>query len=78
MSSLYQIRRLKKEKDIKGDIIISTIQKLFSVLTGQALEESNEDVEDENIKKEEEQESAESIQLGNDLKLPPDYFQYCG
>lgn len=29
MSSLYQIRRLKKEKDIKGDIIISTIQKLF-------------------------------------------------
>lgn len=46
MSSLYQIRRLKKEKDIKGDIIISTIQKLFSVLTGQALEESNEDVED--------------------------------
>ncbi len=76
MSSLYQIRRLKKEKDIKGDIIISTIQKLFSVLTGQALEESNEDVEDENIKKEEEQESAESIQLGNDLKLPPDYFQF--
>ena len=45
-------------------------------MTGQALEESNEDVEDENIKKEEEQESAESIQLGNDLKLPPDYFQF--
>ena len=75
MSSLYLIRRLKKEKDIKGDIIISTIQKLFSVLTGQTLEESNEDVEDENIKKDEEQESAEIIQLGNDLKLPPDYFQ---
>lgn len=75
MSSLYQIRRLKKEKDIKGDIIISTIQKLFSVLTGQALEESNEDVEDENIKKDEEQESAEIIQLGSDLKLPSDYFQ---
>ena len=75
MSSLYQIRRLKKEKDIKGDIIISTIQKLFSVLTGQTLEESNEDVEDENIKKEEEQETAEIIQLGNDLKLPSDYFQ---
>ncbi len=76
MSSLYQIRRLKKEKDIKGDIIISTIQKLFSVLTGKSLEEGNEDVEDENIKKEEEQESAEIIQLGNDLKLPSDYFQF--
>ena len=76
MSLLYQIRRLKKEKDIKGDIIISTIQKLFSVLTGQTMEEGNEDVEDENIKKEEEQESAEIIQLGNDLKLPSDYFQF--
>lgn len=75
MSALYQISRLKKEKDIKGDIIISTIQKLFSVLTGQALEESNEDAEDESIKKDEEQESAEIVQLGNDLKLPPDYFQ---
>lgn len=76
MSSLYQIKRLKKEKDIKGDIIISTIQKLFSVLTGQALEEINEDAEDESIRKDEEQESEEIIQLGDDLKLPPDYFQF--
>lgn len=76
MSSLYQIKRLKKEKDIKGDIVISTIQKLFSVLTGQALEEINEDAEDESIRKDEEQESEEIIQLGDDLKLPPDYFQF--
>ncbi len=75
MSSLYQIKRLKKEKDAKGDIVISTIQKLFSVLAGQAMEEGNEDAEDESIKKGEEQESAEIIQLGNDLRLPPDYFQ---
>lgn len=75
MSSLYQINRLKKEKDIKGDIVISTIQKLFSVLTGQALEESNEDDEDERTKQDEEQESAEIIRLGDNLKLPPDYFQ---
>lgn len=33
MSSLYQINRLRKEADIKGDIVISTIQKLFAVLT---------------------------------------------
>ncbi len=75
MSSLYQIKRLKKEKDIKGDVVISTIQKLFSVLTGQALEESNEDDEDERTNQDEEQESEEIIRLGNNLKLPPDYFQ---
>lgn len=39
------------------------------------MEESNEDIEDESIKKEEERESAERIQLGNGLNLPPDYFQ---
>ncbi len=75
MSSLYQIKRLKKEKDIKGDVVISTIQKLFSVLTGQALEESNEDDEDERTNQDEEQESEEIIRLGDNLKLPPDYFQ---
>ena len=31
MSSLYDIRRLKKEDDIKATIVISTIQKLFAV-----------------------------------------------
>lgn len=75
MSSLYQINRLKKESDIKGDIVISTIQKLFAVLTGQVLTEGNEDAEDE-IAKEEEKESKEVISLGNNLKLPPDYFQF--
>ena len=37
MGNLYTINRLKKEDDIKGDIVISTIQKLFCVLTGQAI-----------------------------------------
>ena len=46
MSSLYKINRLRKESDIKGDIIISTIQKLYAVLTGQALRDDNEDAED--------------------------------
>ena len=76
MSSLYQIKRLKKESDIKGDIVISTIQKLFAVLTGQALTEGNEDAEDEIAKEDEEKKSKEVISLGNDLKLPPDYFQF--
>ena len=45
MSALYEIKRLKKENDIKADIVISTIQKLFAVLTGQSLSDESEDVE---------------------------------
>lgn len=79
MSSLYEIERLKKDKDIKADIVISTIQKLFAVLTGASLpdnrNEDAEDAEDERLATEEEKEDNEVIQLGDDLKLPPDYFQ---
>ena len=75
LSSLYQIKRLKKEEDIKGDIVISTIQKLFAVLTGQTLNEDNEDAEDEVAKRDEEKASQEVVQLNDELKLPPDYFQ---
>lgn len=75
MSSLYDIRRLKKESDIKADIVISTIQKLFAVLTGQNLSDESEDAEDEKTTADEEKESKEIIMLGDDLKLPPDYFQ---
>ena len=74
MSSLYQISRLRKEADIKGDIIISTIQKLYAVLTGQALRDDDEDAEDELAKVDEEIDSKE-VELGDKLKLPPDYFQ---
>lgn len=74
MSNLYTINRLKKEDDVKSDIVISTIQKLFAVLTGQALKDDNEDAEDENDKKDEDKDNS-IITLGDDLKLPPDYFQ---
>ena len=75
MSSLYEIARLKKDKDIKADIVISTIQKLFAVLTGSALPgDDDEDVEDEKNAADEEKNDTKVIQLGNDLKLPPDYF----
>ena len=75
MSSLYEIKRLKKESDIKADIVISTIQKLFAVLTGQKLSEDSEDAEDEKTTTDEEKETKEVITLGDDLKLPPDHFQ---
>ena len=64
MSSLYEIKRLKSEKDIKADIVISTIQKLFAVLTGQSITEGNEDAEDEAAKVDEEKNSKEVITLG--------------
>ena len=77
MSSLYQINRLKKPEDISGDIVISTIQKLFAILTGQALSEENEDKEDENLFSFSDIRKAEpEIELGGNLKLPPDYFQF--
>lgn len=75
MGSLYQINRLKKEADIKGDIVISTIQKLFAILTGQAIQEGNEDAEDEIVIEDAEKNDKDVIELSNDLKLPPDYFQ---
>ena len=75
MGSLYTINRLKKETDINGDIIISTIQKLFAVLTGKTLQDGNEDTEDEFERKDDESDSKEIIELADDLKLPPDYFQ---
>lgn len=76
MGTLYTINRLKKETDIKGDIVISTIQKLFAVLTGHAIQECDEDAEDEFAKNEEEKDSKDIVELGDDLKLPPDYFQF--
>ena len=76
MSTLYEIKRLKKENDIKADIVISTIQKLFAVLTGTTLPgDDDEDAEDEKNTADEEKEDTKVIQLGDNLKLPPDYFQ---
>ena len=75
MSSLYEIKRLKKHNDIKADIVISTIQKLFAVLTGSPITDNDsEDAEDEKIAEEEEKENTNTVQLGDNLKLPPDYF----
>ena len=75
MSSLYDIKRLRKESDINADIVISTIQKLYAVLTGLKISEKNEDAEDEEATEAEEKEVDKEIELGDDLKLPPDYFQ---
>ena len=71
MSSLYEIKRLKQDKDIKADIVISTIQKLFAVLTGTPIpSDTDEDAEDEKNTVDEEKEETKVIQLGDDLKEP--------
>ena len=75
MNALYDIRRLRHEGDIKGDIVISTIQKLFAIMTGQAVSDDDEDAEDERIAEASEKKDDTVIQLGDDLKIPPDYFQ---
>ena len=76
MSSLYEIKRLKRDNDIKADIVISTIQKLYAVLTGNPLpSDDDEDAEDEKTAEDKEKGDTETVHLGDDLKLPPDYFQ---
>lgn len=75
MNGLYQINRLKKAEDVNGDIVISTIQKLFSVLTGKNIDDTNEDKEDEELFCNSDKEEP-TIDIGNDLKLPQDYFQF--
>ena len=74
MSSLYEIKRLKKESDIKADIVISTIQKLYAVLTGQSLSDINEDAEDESTTTVEEKNEKELVTLGADLMIVDEVY----
>lgn len=76
MNELYQINRLKKPEDVQGDIVISTIQKLFAVLTGQNITDDDEDKEDEKRGLSDTIKNEPAVELGSDLKLPPDYFQF--
>lgn len=78
LSSLYSINRLKKNEDINGDVVISTIQKLFTVLTGNKLIDNDDgdnddiiiDYYDDFFKQE------PSVELGDNLTLAPDHFKF--
>lgn len=77
MNSIYLINRLRQPDDINGDIVISTIQKLFAVLTGQAMTDDDEDSEDEKLFSFKDPiKTQPQVNLGQDIKLPPDYFQF--
>lgn len=75
LTSLYQINRLRKEEDIKGDVVISTIQKLFAVLTGNKLIDDGDGDENDDSFKEDNTNEPE-VELGTNLKLTPDYFKF--
>ena len=77
MSSLYEIKRLKHDNDVKADIVISTIQKLFAVLTGQQLSEDSEDAEDERTTQDEEKEGKEIIRLDGDGSISAPSMTQC-
>lgn len=74
LSSLYSINRLKKNEDINVDVVISTIQKLFTVLTGNNLIENDDDESDDFFKDDFAQEP--SVELGDNLTLSPDHFKF--
>ena len=75
LTDLYTINKLKKNEDINSDIVISTIQKLFAVLTGNKITDEDEDKEDEIINNNEKDDGKE-VELGDNIKLPQDYFDF--
>lgn len=76
LSSIYNIERLTKPENVKADIVISTIQKLFAVLTGANIpDDIDEDQEDEFTTLDNEI-NAEYVTISGIQKLPRDYFQF--
>lgn len=74
LNSLYSIKRLRKNEDIDATVVISTIQKLFAVLTGQKLIDDNDGDEKDDYFND--GSSNQTIDLGKVLTLPPDYFKF--
>lgn len=77
-TNIYQVERLKKLEDIKNtQVCISTIQRLFAVLTGQNFTDADDDADDQNDEENffaTEDEDGSEISFGNDVKLSKDFF----
>lgn len=72
-NSIFNVERLKSQNiSTDSNVIISTIQRLFSAITGQAIED-NDDDETENFDNDTDQ---TEVELGNNLKLLPDFFDF--
>lgn len=65
-NTIYTVNRLKSNKvPSDSNVVISTIQRLFSLLTGQEIVDNDDD--DENT-------TTGEVQLTGNLQLPPDFF----
>ena len=63
---IYTVNRLKSNKvPSDSNVVISTIQRLFSLLTGQEITDSDDDDEDT---------ATGEVQLTGNIQLPPDFF----
>lgn len=71
-NSIYVTERLKSQNiSADSNVVISTIQRLFSAITGQEIND-NDDEEDENFDTTEENQP--EVELGDNLKLPENFF----
>lgn len=65
-NTIYTVNRLKSNKvPSDSNVVISTIQRLFSLLTGQEIVDNDDDDEDT---------ATGEVQLTGSLQLPPDFF----
>ena len=65
-NTIYTVNRLKSAKvPSESNVVISTIQRLFSLLTGQEIVDNDDDDEDT---------ATGEVQLTGNIKLPPDFF----
>lgn len=65
-NTIYTVNRLKSAKvPSDSNVVISTIQRLFSLLTGQEIIDNDDDDEDT---------TTEEVQLPGNITLPPDFF----
>lgn len=65
-NTIYTVNRLKSSNvPSDSNVVISTIQRLFSLLTGQEITDSDDDDEDT---------ATGEVQLTGNLLLPPDFF----
>lgn len=80
LSSIFSVNRLKKAEEAeKYNVTICTIQRLFSVITGQSFTESDDSEDDQNEEEtlfsfDDEDETAPAVELGGNLKISNDLF----
>lgn len=65
-NTIYTVNRLKSNKvPSESNVVISTIQRLFSLLTGQEIVDNDDDDEDD---------ATGEVELPGNIQLPPDFF----